>query len=123
MPRLRSVLHSGREPAAPCPHPTRLETCSGSLTFLLSAPAIRRKRLPDKLVRGNHEHAIRLGVWNIDGPQVSTKSCLTQSNPGTLAARPILTVFFQDFHDFLLVHFMVMNVGCTGHRVNIGKPL
>src|ERR1035441_8320556 len=42
MPRLRSVLRSGQGPAAPCPHPTRLETCSGSLTFLLSAPAIRR---------------------------------------------------------------------------------
>src|ERR1017187_4747328 len=119
MLRLRSVLRSGQGPAAPCPHPTRLETCSDSLTFLLSAPAIRRKRLPDKLVRGDHEHAIRLGIWNIDDPQVSTGSCLAQSDPGTLAARSILTGFFHDFHDFLLVHFMVMNVGRAGRRVNI----
>src|ERR1035441_1258254 len=119
MPRLRFVLHSGQGPAAPCPHPTRLETCSGSLTFLLSAPAIRRKRLPDKLVRGNREHAIRLGVWNINDPQVSTRSCLAQSNPGTLAASPVLTGFLQHFRDFLLVHFMVMNMGRSGHRVDI----
>src|ERR1019366_1701557 len=123
MPRLRSVLHSGQGPAAPCSHPTRLETYSGSLTFLLSAPAIRRKRLPDKLVRGNHEHAIRLGVWNIDDPQVSTRCCLAQSNPGTLTASPVLTGFLQDFRDFILVHFMVMNMGRAGHRVDIESGL
>src|ERR1035437_2797109 len=65
MPRLRSALRSGQGPAVPCPHPTRQETCSGSLTFLLSAPAICRERLPDKLVRSDHEHAVQLGVWNI----------------------------------------------------------
>src|ERR1039457_879528 len=101
MPRLRSALHSGQGPALPCPHPTGLETCSGSLTFLLSAAAIRRKRLPDKLVGSDHEHAVRLLVWDIDDPQVSTRNCLAQSNPGTLAARPILTGFLQDFNDFL----------------------
>jgi hypothetical protein len=41
----------GKDPLYLGPHPIRLEICSGSLTFLLSAPAIRRKRLPGKLVR------------------------------------------------------------------------
>jgi hypothetical protein len=89
------------------------------LTFLLSAPAIRRKRLPGKLVGGDHEYAVRLGVWNIDDPQVSARCCLAQSNPRTFAAGAILTGFLQDFNDFLLGHFMVMNMGCTGRRVDI----
>jgi hypothetical protein len=49
--------------------------------------------------------------------KVSTRSCLAQSNPGTLAASPVLTGFLQDFRDFILVHFMVMNMGRAGHRV------
>src|ERR1017187_9501813 len=79
MPRPRSALHSGQGPALPCSHPTRLETCSGSLTFLLSAAAIRRKRLPGKLVGSDHEHAVRLLVWDIDDPQVSTRNCLAKA--------------------------------------------
>src|ERR1035441_7569985 len=106
MPRLRSVLRSGQGPALPCSHPIRLETCSGSLTFLLSAPAKRRKGPPDKLVSSDHEHAVRLPVRDIDDPQVSTRICLAQSNPGTLAARPILTGFLQDF---LLGHVVIVN--------------
>src|ERR1039458_9538390 len=51
--------------------------------------------------------------------QVSTRSCLAQSNPGTLAASPVLTGFLQHFRDFLLVHFMVMNMRRSGHRVDI----
>src|ERR1017187_5983514 len=90
MPRLRSVLRSGQGPAVPCPHPIRLEICSGSLTFLLSAPAIRRKRLPGMLVSRDPKYAVRLGIWNIDDPRVSARSCLAQCNPGTLAARPAL---------------------------------
>jgi hypothetical protein len=89
------------------------------LTFLLSAPAIGRKRLPDKLVGGKHEQAIGFRVRNLDDPQVSAGSCLAQSNPGTLAGRSILTGVFQNFRDFLLGHFVAVNMRRAGHGVDI----
>src|SRR5580658_6800015 len=111
MPRLQSVLRSGREAAVLCPHPIPLEVRSGSLMFPPPAPTIGSERLPGKVVRRDHEHAIRLGVRDIDNSQVPARSCLTQSNPRTLAARPVFTGSLQKIKILVRCHLMVMNMG------------
>jgi hypothetical protein len=91
--------------------------------FPASAPAIRCQGFPDYLVGRDHKYTIRIVVRDIDDTQVPARSRLAQSNPGTLAARPILTGLLQHFNDFILVHLVAINMGRTSRRIYVESGL
>jgi hypothetical protein len=80
------------------------------LVFLLSAPAKRSQGFPGQFVRRDHEYTVRFSVRDIDDAQVPARRCSAQSNPGTLAARPILAGFLQNIDDLGFVNLVVMNM-------------
>ena len=91
--------------------------------FPSSATTIRRQRFPGQVVGRDHKNTVRIVVRDIDDTQVPARSRLAQSNPGTLAARPILTGLLQHFNDFILVHMMARNMGRTGRRIYVESGL
>src|ERR1039458_10419428 len=74
--------------------------------LLLSAPAVRRQRFPGQVVCRDRKYAVQFSVRDIDDAQVSARCCPAQSNPGTFAARPILSRLLQHVDDLGLVHPM-----------------
>jgi hypothetical protein len=59
----------------------------------------------------NYKEAIRLGVANIDHPQISAGRSLTDRHSGAFAPRPILTRICQNVFNLTLFHTMTMDVG------------
>ena len=117
--RLRSAFCNGRGPRVPCLRSTPPETCSVSLMLFLSAPAVGRKRFASQLVGGDHKHAVRFGIHNIDYTQIPSRTRQAQRNSGTLSTRAVFTGLFQNVDYLVFTGMVIVNVRSPGNRIDV----
>jgi hypothetical protein len=70
-------------------------------------PPMRQERLTSKLVRCDHEDAVRDGIADVDDPQVAAAAGLTYCHSGAFSTGTIFCRVCQDFLHIVFFHVVV----------------
>ena len=80
-------------------------------------------RLRAEIMRRDHEHGFRFGIYHVDDPEIPPRTRLAQSHPRTVATRPILERAHEDVPNLLLGHAVAPYVELSGFLIEVESDL